>query len=242
MIDTMAWKIPSLPLIYAEIERFTIRLREAEDYGDQYSLSWLPEILQRRIAERDALEVYIASIPDDVISQACAYHYCAGQPWHVVAKQIGKNFGADEIAQRVDDYINASIKGMEELGVSALSSVKSILHRTDYISAAKRPPTVEELDQQRIGADILDACEQRGCERLFSRTFYTCADKYPLDETNRCLALLALTQKEQWESCLSKKHAVDMIKQWRILLEVLLEMRPEHEKADEWKQALDMLN
>lgn len=89
----------------------------------------------------------------------------------------------------------------------------------------------KHLDQEnrRIG-DVYTECEKRGCKRSFLEAFNTRIELYPMKQT---LTFLDLLKQD--------KEVDEKVRQWRIYLQVLIELRPNHEKHDEWEKALENL-
>lgn len=88
---------------------------------------------------------------------------------------------------------------------------------------------VKEQEHKRVG-DIYDECVKRGCDLRYLKSVDTRAWLYPLRQTNVFLKLKT-----------EKRDVSDHIEQWKILLEVLIKLRPEHEKIDDWKESLRLL-
>lgn len=80
-----------------------------------------------------------------------------------------------------------------------------------------------DQENKRIG-DVYAECERRGCTRSFITAFNTRIELFPMRQT-----LAFLERKDSF----SKE-----LKQWKIYLQVLVDLRPDHEKYDEWKQAI----
>lgn len=83
----------------------------------------------------------------------------------------------------------------------------------------------KEQEQKRIG-DIYAECIDKGCKESFLKAFDGRIWTYPVEQTYAFLDM---------------KDSVDKLRQWEIYLRVILEKRPNHEKADEWKEALRLL-
>lgn len=75
---------------------------------------------------------------------------------------------------------------------------------------------------------VYSECEKRGCSRDFVKSFDTRAELFPMKQT-----LAFLENKET-----NNKH----LKQWDIFLQVLIEMKPEHQKYEEWKRSVKVLH
>ena len=91
-----------------------------------------------------------------------------------------------------------------------------------------------EQEQRRIG-DIYSECVERGCDIRFLKAFDTRMWLFPIEQTK---TFLDVQQK-------NGKYSTgidDRLKQWKIYLQVIIEKRPNHEKANEWKRALELLN
>lgn len=83
----------------------------------------------------------------------------------------------------------------------------------------------KEQEQKRIG-DIYAECIDRGCKESFLKAFDGRIWVYPVEQTYTFL-----------DSNDNSEH----LRQWKLYLQVVLEKRPDHEKADEWKEALRLL-
>lgn len=84
---------------------------------------------------------------------------------------------------------------------------------------------LERAEQKRIG-DIYAECISRGCEESFLKAFDGRIWLYPVKQTYAFFDIHASAEK---------------LHQWKIYLQVILEKRPNHEKASEWKEALRIL-
>ena len=82
-------------------------------------------------------------------------------------------------------------------------------------------------ENKRVG-DIYAECERRGCTKSFLESFNTRAELYPMNQT-----LAFLERKDRFS---------EELKQWKIYLQVFVDLRPDHEKIDEWKRALKELD
>lgn len=97
---------------------------------------------------------------------------------------------------------------------------------------AERKKRWEKSEQERVG-DIYAECVKRGCNQSFLETFDTRMWLFPVEQTKTFLSI----PKDGKYS-----HGTEnRLKQWKVFLEVILEKRPNHEKAKEWKKALDLL-
>lgn len=67
--------------------------------------AWVEELLERRVAERDRLEGYIAAIEDEQTRLIFAYHFAAGMPWKAVAARLGGGLTAAQCAKIVSRYL-----------------------------------------------------------------------------------------------------------------------------------------
>ncbi|MEY8313227.1 hypothetical protein AALA61_14890 [Oscillospiraceae bacterium 42-9] len=92
---------------------------------------------------------------------------------------------------------------------------------------------VREQEEQRVG-DIYAECEKRGCERSFLQAFDTRAWLFPVEQAKAFLSSRNNPSSDQ-------ASFSDYIRQYRIFLEVLIEKRPNHEKQNEWKKALQVM-
>ena len=90
---------------------------------------------------------------------------------------------------------------------------------------ASRRKKWEHQEQVRIG-DIHDECVKRGCDVRFLEMFDTRIWMYPIQQTKVFL----------------ERHDNVRLSQWKVYLDVILEKRPHHEKADEWKKSIMMID
>lgn len=89
-----------------------------------------------------------------------------------------------------------------------------------------------KAEEERIG-DIYNECVKRGCDIRFLKNFDSRIWLYPIEQTTVFLD----RRKNAKEVVAVDNH----LKQWKFYLQVIIEKRPNHEKADEWKKALKML-
>ncbi len=85
-------------------------------------------------------------------------------------------------------------------------------------------------EEQR--GDIYSECIRRGCDRRFLQALDTRMWLFPVRQTKGFL------------SCINKPDAYNLdrdLRQWKIYLEVMIEKRPEEEKAKEWREALELM-
>ena len=80
--------------------------------------------------------------------------------------------------------------------------------------------------------DIYRECINRGCKKEFLQSFDTRIWLFPVEQTR-----LFLERRSSANVYNAEKH----LKQWQTYLQVILEKRPNHEKAPEWKKALEIL-
>lgn len=88
---------------------------------------------------------------------------------------------------------------------------------------AKKRLRWQKREEERIG-DVYAECERRGCDRGFLKSFNTRIEMYPIQQTK------AFLRHQEW--------FMEYLSPWRIYLEVLIELRPNHEKHDEWGQSI----
>jgi hypothetical protein len=99
-----------------------------------------------------------------------------------------------------------------------------------FVEKLKKRNAAQE--QRRIG-DIYAECMRKGCNEDFLKAFDGRIWLFPVEQTTAFLE--------------SVKNGRDMgntqkyLMQWKIYLEVILEKRPNHDKASEWEKALSML-
>lgn len=108
-------ELAQLPLLNHEIEQIQARLQGSDLSPETYCQSvryvvaehrqWVEELLERRIAERDRLEGYIATIEDEQTRLIFAYHFAAGMPWKAVAARLGGGLTAVECPRIVGRYL-----------------------------------------------------------------------------------------------------------------------------------------
>lgn len=72
--------------------------------------AWVEEVLERRVAERDRLEGYIAAIDDEQTRLIFAYHFAAGMSGAAVAARLGGGLTAEECSRIVDSYLEREHK------------------------------------------------------------------------------------------------------------------------------------
>lgn len=82
----------------------------------------------------------------------------------------------------------------------------------------------KEQEQRRVG-DIYAECIDKGCKEGFLKALDGRIWVYPVEQTYTFLDIADS----------------DSLRQWRIYLQVILEKRPDSEKADEWKESLKLL-
>lgn len=92
-----------------------------------------------------------------------------------------------------------------------------------------------ENEKKRIG-DIYDECQKRGCALHFLKAFDTRMCFYPEKQT------LCFIDSKKRGGCLSRTGELDNLVQWKIYLEVYIQLRPNDEKTDERKQALKLVD
>lgn len=85
---------------------------------------------------------------------------------------------------------------------------------------------LKEQEENRMGK-VYAECERRGCARAFAESFIARAELYPMKQT---LAFLESNATHE-----------DHIKQWNILILVLIEQKPTSGKHDEWERCLKVL-
>lgn len=81
-------------------------------------------------------------------------------------------------------------------------------------------------EENRMGK-VYAECERRGCARAFAESFITRAELYPMKQT---LAFLE-----------NKTVHEEHLKQWGILILVLIAQKPTAGKHDEWERCLKVL-
>ena len=90
---------------------------------------------------------------------------------------------------------------------------------------------IKRDEEKRVG-DIYSECIKRGCEKRFLESFDTRIWLFPITQTR-----LFIERRSKANAYNAEKH----LRQWEIYLEVLLEKRPDHEKAKEWRESLKIL-
>lgn len=108
-------ELEQLPYLNKEIEQHQARLQGADLDPEAYCQSvrhavaehrqWVEELLERRVAERDGLENYIAAIEDEQARLIFAYHFAAGMPWKAVAARLGGGLTAAECSKIAGKYL-----------------------------------------------------------------------------------------------------------------------------------------
>ena len=91
---------------------------------------------------------------------------------------------------------------------------------------------IKDDEEKRVG-DIYSECVERGCDLRFLKAFDTRMWLFPIEQTK---AFLDVQKDGKYSTGVDNR-----LKQWKIYLQVIIEKRPNHEKADEWKKALKML-
>lgn len=81
---------------------------------------------------------------------------------------------------------------------------------------------IRAQEENKLGA-VYAACEKQGCSRDFVKAFITRAELWPMKQT------LSFVEY--------KRH----VKDWEILLRVLIEQNPISGKLDEWERCLKVL-
>lgn len=87
--------------------------------------------------------------------------------------------------------------------------------------------------ERRRTGDIYAECIQKGCKEDFLKAFDGRISLFPVEQTTAFL--------ESVKNGRDTENAQKNLLQWKIYLEVILEKRPNHNKASEWKKALSML-
>ena len=90
----------------------------------------------------------------------------------------------------------------------------------------------DEQEQRRIG-DIYSECIRRGCKEDFLKAFDGRIWLYPVEQT-----VAFLDSRNDAKEAASVDN---LLKQWKIYLQVIVDKRPNHQKANEWEKALKML-
>lgn len=108
-------ELAQLPLLSREIEQYQARLQGADLNPAAYCQSvrhvvaehrqWVEELLERRVAERDGLEGFIAAIEDEQAQLILAYRFAAGMPWKAVAARLGGGLTAAECSKTAGKYL-----------------------------------------------------------------------------------------------------------------------------------------
>lgn len=108
-------ELEQLPLRSREIEQHQTRLQGSDLDPAAYCQNvrhvvaehraWVEELLERRMAERDRLEGYIAAIEDEKTRLIFAYHFAAGMPWKVVAARLGGGLTVAQCVKIASQYL-----------------------------------------------------------------------------------------------------------------------------------------
>ena len=81
-------------------------------------------------------------------------------------------------------------------------------------------------ERRELGA-VYAKCEKLGCSRDFAKSFIARAELFPMKQT---LAFLE-----------NKGVNGENLKQWNVLVSVLIEQKSESEKQSEWKRCLKVI-
>ena len=108
-------ELTQLPILSWEIEQYQARLQGTDLDPAAYCQSvrhvvaehrqWVEELLERRVAEQDRLEDYIAAIEDEQTQLIFAYHFAAGMPWKAVAARLGGRLTAAKCSRIAGQYL-----------------------------------------------------------------------------------------------------------------------------------------
>ena len=90
-----------------------------------------------------------------------------------------------------------------------------------------------ENEKKRIG-DIYDECQKRGCDSSFCEAFDTRMSLFPLRQTE---IFIEFAKEPE-----SHFDIINNVKKWKIYLEVYIQLRPNDEKTDERKKALELID
>ena len=95
---------------------------------------------------------------------------------------------------------------------------------------------LETSKQQNYEAfkDIYEYCEKNGCNKNFVDTFRARMFISPVPQTRAFMESVERNYKYSFDP-------VGKLNKWRVFLLALVELRPEHEKAKEWKKSLKIL-
>lgn len=94
------------------------------------------------------------------------------------------------------------------------------------ISLKKTLEKLKNQEENRIG-NVYNECEKRGCPSRFAKAFNTRAELFPEKQTRTFL--------EQ------NNFSSEYLKWWKVYIEVLIENLPNHEKINEWKQCIKLI-
>ena len=82
--------------------------------------------------------------------------------------------------------------------------------------------------------DSYEECKKNGCDRQFVDTFRVRMFISPIPQTR---AFIESTKRNYKYSF----NTIDKLNKWKIFLLSLVKLRPNHEKAKEWEEALKIL-
>lgn len=82
--------------------------------------------------------------------------------------------------------------------------------------------------------DIYEYCEKYSCDKNFVDTFRARMFISPIPQTKCFVEGVRINSKYGFDQ-------IGKLRKWKIYLSALLELRPDHEKAKEWKEALEII-
>lgn len=98
---------------------------------------------------------------------------------------------------------------------------------TDFVKWKKK---VAESEEKRIG-DVHKACVGKGCERRFLELFDSRIWLFPKQQTKAFMTSPDKTFRKE-----------NNLRQWKIYLETLIELRPHDDMVSEWRASLAIIN
>lgn len=72
--------------------------------GAAFARETISAIMQRRIAQRDEMELFIANVQDPLIQEVLVYHCALGYSWEQVAQTIEGDYSPSYLEQIVEQY------------------------------------------------------------------------------------------------------------------------------------------
>lgn len=83
--------------------------------------------------------------------------------------------------------------------------------------------------------DIYEYCEKNGCDKDFVDAFRARMFISPIQQTKCFIESVRRNSKYGFDQ-------IGKLRKWKTYLSVLLELRPKHDKVDEWKESLSIID